>query len=424
MTDYDNNLLREAIVHLKAGDVSMARRYLERALETADDLQTRAGATFHLSQVTDDPIQKRKLLEESIACDPVNAEPRRLLAILDGKLKPADIVDPDAAPASPRGEAQPVSSDRFTCPQCRGRRTFAPDGHTLVCEYCTSTQALRGKASATGQDFVVAMASGKGHRAPVVTQLFTCQGCGAVFILAPQVLTAACAFCASPHVLAHAPSELLIPDAILPMSIDQEQASQALIRWMEEKRIRPQGTFQPPRGVYLPIWVFSIIGNIPWKGKVIRNKQQVAVSGDKSILYSDLYVAGTRHLPRLMTALLSGFDLSTVLDYDPRYLVGWPAEAYELTMSDAALEARRLSVERIRHEIKAEYGHVIDLSYSASNIAVESFRLVLVPLWIAAYTLQDKNFPVAINGLTGSVSGEAPSGGLPDWLGGLLGTRR
>src|SRR5687767_2966609 len=94
----DNYLLREAVFNIKAKEYKTARHYLERALELADDWETRVQANFYLSQITDDPIQKRKYLEETLAFNPAHAEARRALAILDGTLRPEEIVDADNLP--------------------------------------------------------------------------------------------------------------------------------------------------------------------------------------------------------------------------------------------------------------------------------------------------------------------------------------
>src|SRR5512133_2247418 len=111
--DYDNQLLREAIINIKAKDFSLARRYLERALMMADDRDTRIWANYWMSQVTDDPQEKRKYLEDTLANDPTHPEARKALAILDGKIKPNEIINPDALP-SQSTETQNAKADRFT----------------------------------------------------------------------------------------------------------------------------------------------------------------------------------------------------------------------------------------------------------------------------------------------------------------------
>ena len=133
MTEYDNDLLREGIFRYNVKEFDLARKYLERALANADDLKTRAQANYYLSLLTEDPIRKRNYLEETLAIDMVHPEARRSLAILDGRLQPADIVNPDS-PGSPATGTVAVQARRFTCPQCGGRMVFAPVGTFLVCE--------------------------------------------------------------------------------------------------------------------------------------------------------------------------------------------------------------------------------------------------------------------------------------------------
>ena len=79
-------------------------------------------------------------------------------------------------------------------------------------------------------------------------------------------------------------------------------------------------------------------------------------------------------------------------------------------MSDAALEARRICVERVRRDIHLEHGNVIDLRYSTSAISVTSYRLILLPVWVADYSFEGISPRVVINGQTGAVLGGTAPG--------------
>ena len=118
MTEYDNDLLREGILHFKSKEYALARRYFERALDAADDLQTRAQANYYLSLVTDDPRKKRQFLKKRLRIDMGHAEARRSLAILDGKLNPAEIINPDPSRLLFRVHNSPESPVHL--PQLRG----------------------------------------------------------------------------------------------------------------------------------------------------------------------------------------------------------------------------------------------------------------------------------------------------------------
>ena len=195
-SDFDNELVKTAAIHVKAKEYDLARRYLERALDVVDDEETRAKASWLMCEITTDPIEKRKLLETVLAWDRNNAQARRALMILDGKLKPEDIVDADRLPAQDSG-VQSSNTDRFACPNCGARMVFAPDGHSLYCEHCSRNETLADQFDGdepAGRDFLLAMATVQGHRKPVAMHSFQCRGCGATFLLAPEVISATCSW--------------------------------------------------------------------------------------------------------------------------------------------------------------------------------------------------------------------------------------
>ena len=399
-TDYDNALLKEGILHYKAGDASLARRYFERALETADENLTRLAALEYLSRLVDDPVQKRQYLESALAIDPVHPEARRALAILDGRLKPEEIINPDD-PLPPAPGNVMVKTDRFTCPRCGGRMLYTPDGASLACEFCARTQPMRAEPSQE-QDFFTAMASARGHSTAVSMQVSHCQGCGAEFLLAAREISTACAWCGSVHVILQ-DRTLVIPDSILPFSLDMGEAL---------RRLQARGkTVQPPvepeivclRPLYLPVWCFTVVGTTPWSGQVYRDKQLVPVSGEEFVYLVDVAVPAVQGPIRLFASLLAGVDFSLAVAYDSRYLASWPAQVPSVSLSNAALEARRLSVGRVRQSVHLQNDSIKDLRLQTSRLAVDTYRLVLLPVWLAEMSRRGSPLPVAVNGLTGTV---------------------
>jgi len=421
MSDYDNDLMLEGIQRFRAKEFDSARSYFERALDMADDQNTRLWANYYLSRLTPDPLKKRSFLEETLAIDMTHAEARRDLAILDGRLKPGEIVNPDQIPAPAPGPTA-VKADRFVCPTCGGRMVYSPDGASLVCEYCKRRQTLGVAAPAGNEDFFVAMANGSGFRKTLSIKTFRCQGCGANFILPPDQLSATCAYCGSAHVIAlDRVSELVAPDAILPLAFDPPHAARLLAGWLEAHNIRPDGNLPTPRGLYLPVWAFDLLGNIPWNGRVLRNKREVPVSGEYPVQVSDIRIPGSHKLAALLVKFVAEYNLSAAPAYDPRYLSGWLAEVYQVAMSDAALDARQAAVEQVQVAIRGEFGNVLGLNYSSSSISITSFRLILLPVWTASYTTASRTWRVLINGQNGTVHTDAPLQGLKGWLENLIG---
>lgn len=419
-SDYDNKLLYQAILHYKAGEMEPAARYLERALDMADDYDTRLWGNYYASLLTKDPLKKRKYLENTLAIDPNHPEARKALAILDGKLRPDDIVNPDALPAQ-SNDPRAAKADRFTCPKCGGRMSFSPDGRTLVCEYCSRNQAVSGELQQNEQDFVLAMATGKGHRKPVAMQTFHCKGCGADFLLPPTHKTATCAYCGSAYVIEGESRELIEPDSIIPMGIQEAEAIRSMRDWAVRNKIKPEGRAKKPRGLYLPVWTFDLSGSVPWNGVMYSDKRTVPVSGIEMILVNDVPVPATRRLGKQLNKFLEGYNFQMVAAYDASYLAGWAAEVHEVAMGDASLEARQKAIESAKKLVNMKQPGVSDLSYKSSNIATSSFRLVLIPLWMTEYTLGGETYHVLVNGATGMVYGEKPAVGIVGWLESLMG---
>ncbi len=106
-SDYSKDLLRSGIIEAKAGNRGSARRYLDRAVYMSNDHDLMAEAWYWLSKIADNAVAKREALENCLANDLDHARARRELAILDGRLKENEIIDPEALPAAPSGRATP-----------------------------------------------------------------------------------------------------------------------------------------------------------------------------------------------------------------------------------------------------------------------------------------------------------------------------
>src|SRR5512139_610299 len=247
--DYGRQLLKSGIIDAKAGDRQSARRYLDRAVYISSDHDVLAEAWFWMSEVLDDPTEKRKALENCLAHDLQHARARRALAILDGRLNAGEIIDPDRLAPLPPG-LHAASTERFMCPKCGGRMSFAPDGQSLVCEYCTRNQRFVAQpGTAEEKDFLIAMATARGHGRPLDQQVFHCEGCGCEFILPPAQISFTCVYCGSPHVVSwDAQEQILAPDGILPHSFDQERAAKLLNEWTRVNQIKPETQMDLPRG--------------------------------------------------------------------------------------------------------------------------------------------------------------------------------
>jgi hypothetical protein len=434
---YTRHLLRTAQLALKDGDKGAARRYLERFFLASRDHAQLADAWYYMSEASDDPVEKRNALEEALSYRMTHARARRALAVLDGRISADEVVDADTLPEPMTGDAA-ANADRFACPNCGARMSFSPDGQSLVCDFCTSGNAV----DATGElaeekDFFGAMATLRGHSKPTARQVFHCEGCGAEFILPPDQISTSCVYCTSPHVISlEGGRELLDPDAIIPHMLNKKQAAQMLVQWVQDNNFVPQGKVQAPRGLYIPVWTFDFAGFISYRGERYedednpfqqrsRQRRKVSESGEYPVYIDDLVLPANHAYQKLVRELIETFNFRESKPYDNRYLANWPAEAYEIALGDASLEARSLAYKGYKKKHQRETS-LMNLTSSSANMAIDSYKLLMLPIWITTYPYAGEEFHVLVNGQNGSVRGELPkevakankkNGGLMGWLG-------
>lgn len=437
------DLLIRGIAAAKAKDKAEARFYLEWVLRTDASRPQKARAWLWLSEISSDPAEKRNCLEEALAQEPTNALARRGLAILDGRLDPADIIDPNRPPPPQEdadAAARPIDAQRFVCQKCGGKLAFQPDGRSLRCAYCDDElsllAAIKQGTLVQEHDFAVALATAKGHTRPVGQRPFVCQGCGASFLLARDVLSLQCAFCGSAHVVEMPETRQLIPpEGLIPFAVSEQAARRAFHGWIRKQKLHG-AQVTPLHGLYLPVWTFDLVGEIRWqcytyeeRGASLdvggipvtfsgsrQQRQRVMAKGSHPVYEDDVIVAASHKLPADLTSELDRFVLGDVVPYDEGYLADWPAEVYEIAVSDASLVARRKVLEKARKsadiKIRATRGSVQDLQLNTANVLIESYKLLLLPVWLARYRFEEQVYHVVVNGQTGQVQAQQPR----NWL--------
>lgn len=426
-------LLAQGIGAAKEGSRHEAYSALEKTLRTDADDTEKAEAWFWLAELYDDPADKRLCLEQALVHQPTHPLARRGMALLDGRLRPGDIINPDQL-AAPDADADPqaIRPQHFQCPRCASRMNYTADRQALVCEFCEYRQELGEATPAEAindfgsggaeQDFVAALHTARGHLRPVAMRAFNCQGCGVEFVLGPETLSLTCPYCDSVYVTEAAETrQIQPPQALIPFSVSEDGVRAALRNWFKERRVeRPR--LKPFVGLYAPVWTFDLVGDIAWNGQIRqRNNQWLPVSGNHQLLIDDLLIPATPRLPDLLPDLLPTYDTSGLQPYDPRYLADWPAERYQLALADASLQARRQVVEGLRKRpfVLTNGRSVSNLVFSSSGLTIESFKLILLPLWLIHYRVEQTVYDLLLNGQTAAIVGQSPQttlGSLFSWL--------
>lgn len=177
--------------------------------------------------------------------------------------------------------------------------------------------------------------------------------------------------------------------------------------------------FAPLYGVYLPAWTFDLSGEVPYTYLIRQGDRWERRRGTHILLENDLPVAAPHHLPKTLGDEVHRFDLSEMQPYRAELLAGWPAEAYEIPATDAAMAARWYVLDGLRRRVEREVtGTIRDLHFHSSDILISAYRLILLPIWITSYRLKGKRYRAVVNGQSGAISAESPP---PGWWASLQG---
>lgn len=406
---------------------------LTHVLKTQSTDRERAEAWYWLSHVFRDESERRSCLEHALALNPGNGAARRDLAILDGRIAADEVIDPETVGAGREAKVEAAQVQQHACPRCAGAMGYNAEQQAYHCAFCglTETVAEYDAREAEGvfgkgkyeQDFMAALVTAQGHLAPINLRVLHCQSCATEFMLSPETLSVTCPYCQSVFVTdAAESSEIIPPHALLPFAVDQGAAEAKMRRWLKQVRLAPT-RIAPLYGVYQPVWTFDVGGEIKWRGVVEENERRVPVSGSKLIFFDDVLVPGCRHVTKRQLQNFRAFDLEQIEPYDARYLAQWPAERYTLPLADASLKGRTRVLQTLRknpRKLTNRGGRVSQLQINTQSVIVESFKLLLLPVWIGHYVVNETEFEVTINGQNGVVVAERPSGlfnTLRSWLG-------
>ncbi|MDQ7030182.1 MAG: hypothetical protein Q9O62_10590 [Ardenticatenia bacterium] len=408
--DMSRLLLAHAIGAAKAGEYQEARAFLERVLARRPSRRQRVNAHYWLAQVSDDPAEKREHLEQVLSLDPIHPEARRELAILDGELRREELVDstllgaPVPSPSPTTGPAR-----RFACPQCGAPMMFVPGDSALRCCHCgfalsLPAEALEHEPLHRDHDFLVALATARGHLTATRARTFTCQTCGAHYFLETDSLSFSCPYCRSTYVADVVEERALVPPtSIIVAQIPEAEAISQAHHWLDQHYLRRHVQMSTPQGVYLPVWTFDVLG-------VVKDGE----GSGRLFLEEDLPVVATSSLPDNLGTCAHSFDYAGTRPYHPSFLAGWPAEVYTLSVADASLVARSLVHQRAR-EWRAHQGRPSSSSSERADerlitVVVERFALVMVPVWVIPWHVRGHAAPLTllVNGQNGSVCAQRP----------------
>lgn len=100
------------------------------------------------------------------------------------------------------------------------------------------------------------------------------------------------------------------------------------------------------------------------------------------------------------------FPTKELAPYDVGYLSGWVVERYQIDLVAAAQKSREIMDEKLQamcaRQVPGDTHRNLEVTADYSG---QTFKHILVPVWLLSYNYGARAFQVVINGYTGAIAG-------------------
>ncbi len=337
--------------------------------------------------------------------------------------------------------AEATALAKHACPACGAQATWDPGSQRLVCAYC-GTEAPYEIDRETGSiqeiDLVTALRelpeSLRGWR--MDNRTVRCRSCRAISVFSAERVGQNCEFCGSPELVDYDEIKAPIrPQSLLPFKVDETRVRERLRRWFGSKWLAPgklkkRALIDTVHGLYLPYWTFDAQVHCPWTAQAgeyyytqetvrdangkqqtrrVRHTRWYPASGVVDHFFDDEPVPGTRGVDLDLLRRIEPFPTTDLVPYDTAFLSGFVVEHYQVVLIDAAKTSRDAMERKLQSlcasEVPGDTHRNLRISPEYDE---QTFKHILVPVWLLTYDYGRRRFDLAVNGYTGAISGRYP----------------
>ncbi|MCX6551279.1 MAG: zinc ribbon domain-containing protein [Acidobacteria bacterium] len=337
--------------------------------------------------------------------------------------------------------AEVAALQKHACPACGAQAEWNASKQLLVCPFC-GTEAPYEIDKDTGKiqelDLIKALRELPEEQRGWQTERRSvqCQSCKAVMVYDPARMGQNCEFCGSPALVDYQEVKSPIrPQSLLPFKATQTQVRDNIKRWYGSKWFAPnalksKALVDQIKGLYIPYWTFDAQVHCRWEAEAgyhyyvteeyrdnqghtqtrqVQRTRWEHASGEIDHFFDDEPIAGTKGVDLSLLQQVEPFPTAEVVPYDTAYLSGFVVEHYQVVLVDAAKQSRDAMhgklMELCGQQVPGDTFRNLQIEPQYSG---ETFKHVLVPIWLLTYTFGKKTFQVVANGYTGVIAGRYP----------------
>ncbi len=331
--------------------------------------------------------------------------------------------------------------EKHACAACGAQAEWNPAKQALICSYC-GTVAPAELDRDTGKirevDLVQTLREIpdelRGWKAD--KRSVRCRSCHAISVFDPERVGQNCEFCGSPELVDYEEIKAPIrPQSLLPFKVDEARVRDSLRRWYAAKwfapsKLKRKALIDTVHGVYVPYWTFDARVDCRWtadaghyyyttetyrdsegrtRTRQVQHVRWEPAAGRLEHFFDDEPVAGTHGVDLSLLRAVEPFPTKELVPYDTAYLSGFVVEHYQVVLVEAAQRARESMLAQLRRLCAAQVpGDTHRNLQIYPDYSGETFKHVLVPIWLLTYDYGRKRFQVVVNGYTGNIAGRYP----------------
>ncbi|QJP35890.1 DNA helicase PriA [Nonlabens sp. Ci31] len=329
------------------------------------------------------------------------------------------------------------SEGKKSCVNCGAALTYEPGTDLITCDYCGHKEVIEPSEQQFQElelhNYLQQMGA-QSHSMEI--SMLHCRNCGANQHVEESYKSLHCVYCTMPLIIEDAYQDnWILPGAVVPFDFKQDKAHQIFKKWiavlwwapnnLKRASLSPENT----KGLYVPYWTFDAelyaqyegqrgeyyyVTVTSGSGKNKRTRQERRTrwypsSGEVSGFIDDTLVKGSIQKGGQIPQQIAFWKLDELKTFDTRFLAGYVTEKYTIPLQDGHLEAkekaRDIATALASRDIGGDTQRVHKLEMQLSE---ETFKHILLPVYISSYKFNSKRYNFYVNGQTGKIYGTRP----------------
>ncbi|MGB3150085.1 MAG: DNA helicase PriA [Maribacter sp.] len=329
------------------------------------------------------------------------------------------------------------SEYKKACANCGAELKFKPGSHQLNCEYCGYEEFIEQSKSSFEELELAHYLKIVGENAYTETiELLHCKNCGANQHVEENYKSLNCVYCGEPLIREDVETEgWILPGALVPFQLDVKKARTIFKTWagslwfapdnLKKAALDPEGL----HGLYIPYWTFDANLFASYQGqrgeyyyetqtynsdkgkrtRQVRKTKWTYATGNIDGFVDDILINASQKKRREIPFKVAFWNLKDMVVFNSKYLSGFVTEKYTISLKEghhqSFQEAKNIAYNWIRRDIGGDTQRIANADIKLSD---ETFKHILLPVYISSYRYSGKEYYFYINGQTGVLSGSRP----------------